>query len=87
MTAPAARLDVRGYACPLTWVKTRVALERLAKGEVLEVWLPAGKPAEKLPRSAVEDGHRVLAIEALAGEPAAFRVLLAKGEARVQGVA
>ncbi len=32
-----ARVDVRPYACPMTYVKTRIALDRLAAGEVLEV--------------------------------------------------
>jgi len=72
-------LDLRPFACPFTWVKTRIALERLALGEVLEVWLAAGEPAESVPRSAEEDGHRVLAVEPLAGGPGAFRVLVEKG--------
>jgi tRNA 2-thiouridine synthesizing protein A len=74
--APSARADVRAYACPITFVKTRIALERLRPGEVLEVWLAAGEPAESVPRSAEEEGHRVLAVEPL--EPGAFRVLIEK---------
>lgn len=80
MRSPAARIDVRPFACPFTWVKTRVALERLATGDVLEVWLRAGEPLESVPRSAEEDGHRVLAVEPLpaAEGPDAFRLLLEK---------
>ncbi len=77
--APDSRLDVRGYACPLTWVKAKVALDRLRPGQVLEVWLRAGEPADSVPRSAEEDGHRLLVKEPLAGEAEAFRVLLEKG--------
>jgi tRNA 2-thiouridine synthesizing protein A len=77
---PRATLDLRPFACPLTYVKTRIALDRLAPGDVLEVWLAAGEPADSVPRSAAEDGHRVVRIEALAGEGGrAFRVLLEKG--------
>jgi len=73
-------LDVRTYACPMTWVKTRVALERLAQGDRLEVWLADGEPLASLPRSAEEDGHRVLAVEPLPGGPAgSYRVVLEKG--------
>jgi tRNA 2-thiouridine synthesizing protein A len=74
-----AQVDLRPFACPITFVKTRIALERLAEGDVLEVWLAAGEPVESVPRSAEEEGHRVLAIEPLgaAGE-GAFRVLLEK---------
>ncbi len=79
MTAPRARVDLRRFACPLTYVKTRIALERLSPGDVLEIWLSAGEPVESVPRSAEEDGHRVVAVEALAGEAAgAWRVLLEK---------
>jgi TusA-related sulfurtransferase len=74
----AARVDVRRYACPLTWVKTRIALDRLGEGEVLEVWLGDGEPVASVPRSAEEDGHRVLAVEPMA-EGAGFRVLVQKG--------
>lgn len=78
--APAAIVDVRPFACPFTWVKTRVALERLAVGDVLEVWLRAGEPLESVPRSAEEEGHRVVAVEPLPAEagPDGFRVLLEK---------
>jgi TusA-related sulfurtransferase len=77
---PATRLDVRAYACPLTWVKAKVALDRLSEGELLEIWLAAGEPAESVPRSAEEDGHRLVSLEPLPGGPApAFRLLLEKG--------
>lgn len=74
-----ARVDVRAYACPMTYVKAKIALDRLAAGERLEVWLAAGEPLENLPRSAAEDGHRVVSVEPLTGEPGAFRVLVEKG--------
>ncbi len=77
-----ARLDVRGYACPLTYVKTRIALERLAAGESLEVWLAEGEPLESVPRSAEEEGHRVVLREPLPAEPpGSWRVVIRKGEA------
>ncbi len=79
---PDSRLDARAFACPLSWVKAKVALDRLAEGQVLEVWLGAGEPAESVPRTAEEEGHRVLAKEPLAGGAApAVRVLLEKGAA------
>ena len=61
--APAARLDVRALACPMTWVRTRVALGRLEVGSVLEVLLSDGEPRESVPRTAAEDGHGVLRLE------------------------
>ena len=43
----------------MTWVRTKLALERLASGETLEVRLPAGEALESVPRSAREAGHAV----------------------------
>ncbi len=86
MTAPRTTVDLRPYACPITFVKTRIALERLRPGEVLEVWLSAGEPAESVPRSAAEEGHRVLSVERIAPDAAAFRVLLEKGAAAPGGL-
>ena len=60
---PVARLDVRAHACPVTWVKARIALSRIGEGEVLEVLLRDGEPRENVPRSAEEDGHRVMRLE------------------------
>ncbi len=56
----AARLDLRGISCPLTFVRTRVALDRLAPGTSLEVLLDLGEPSESVPRSCREDGDLVL---------------------------
>jgi TusA-related sulfurtransferase len=72
-------VDLRPYACPLTYVKTRIALERIAAGERIEIWLAAGEAVENVPRSAAEEGHRVLSVEPLAAAPDAFRVVLEKG--------
>lgn len=79
MSAP-ARVDIRDYACPLTYVKTKLALDRIAQGEQLEVWLREGEPLENVPRSAAEDGHTVLAKEPLPSEgPGTWRLVLVKG--------
>jgi len=87
VNAPSATVDLRAYACPLTYVKTRIALERLAPGDVLEVWLAAGEPVESVPRTAEEEGHRIVAVEALGGGGApAFRVFLEKRDATGGGI-
>jgi TusA-related sulfurtransferase len=44
----------------MNWVRTRLALEELAPGDSLVVTLDEGEPLESVPRSAREDGHRVL---------------------------
>ncbi|MGH7641165.1 MAG: sulfurtransferase TusA family protein [Candidatus Dormibacteria bacterium] len=56
------RLDLRGVACPLTFVRTRLALNHLQVGDTLEVLLDEGEPAESVPQSCAEDGEEVLAL-------------------------
>ncbi len=74
------RVDVRDVSCPLTWVRTRLVLDRVAPGESVEVLLNPGEPLENVPRTAEEEGHRVVSRERWpdgAGE--AWRVVLCKG--------
>ena len=52
-------LDVTDVTCPLTWVRTKLALERMAPGEELEVRCAPGEALENVPRSAREAGHEV----------------------------
>ncbi len=79
MSAAPTVVDLRRYACPLTYVKTRIALDRIAAGERVELWLAAGEAVESVPRSAAEDGHRVLSVDPLSAEAREFRVLIEKG--------
>ena len=37
-------LDLRGTPCPLNFIRTRLALEALAPGSTLQVWLDPGEP-------------------------------------------
>ena len=61
--APVETLDLSGVLCPMTWVRTRLALEALAPGETLEVVLDPGEPRDSVPRSAAEEGHEVVPAE------------------------
>jgi len=60
--AVARFVDVTDQVCPMTFVRTKLALEKVAKGEVIEVRLNAGEPLKNVPRSAAEQGHQVLDI-------------------------
>ena len=51
-------LDVTALTCPMTWVRAKLELERMAPGEELEV-LAAGEALEHVARSAAEAGHEV----------------------------
>jgi len=76
----AAVYDLRGVACPLNYVKTKLKLEMMDAGEQLEVWLDAGEPIKNVPMSLKNDGHKVLLEEALEPAAAHYRVLVEKVE-------
>ncbi len=69
-------LDLRGSICPMNWVKTKLALEEMEPGEVIEVWLDDGEPIRNVPRSAAAEGHRVIRV---APQDSFFRVLIKRG--------
>jgi tRNA 2-thiouridine synthesizing protein A len=52
-------LDVTDLTCPMTWVRTKLELERLEPGEALEVRCAEGEALENVPRSAADAGHDV----------------------------
>ncbi len=54
-------IDITPDTCPMTFVKTKLRLEKMQKGEVLEVLLNDGEPLKNVPLSAQELGHSILA--------------------------
>ena len=61
MQEPDQLLDITAEICPMTFVRTRLALDRLAPGQTLLVRLRGTEPVANLPRAAMEQGHEVLA--------------------------
>jgi TusA-related sulfurtransferase len=55
----ARTLDITDLTCPMTWVRTKLELERMAPGERLDVRCAQGEALENVPRSAVDAGHEV----------------------------
>ncbi|MFM8551693.1 MAG: sulfurtransferase TusA family protein [Nitrospiraceae bacterium] len=72
--------DLRGVACPLNYVKTKLKLEMMDAGERLEVWLDAGEPIKNVPMSLRNDGHKILLEAPLEPEAAHFKVVVEKVE-------
>ena len=56
-------LDITTEICPLTFVKTKLLIEKMAAGQVVQVRLKGAEPLENVPRSAREQGHTILAME------------------------
>ncbi len=65
---PLASVDITAEVCPMTYVRVKLALERLTKGDLLEVWLKGEEPLKNVPRSVKDDGHEVVALEAVEGK-------------------
>jgi sulfite reductase (ferredoxin) len=67
--------DFRGVACPMNYVKTKMALNHLLVGQVLSALLDA-VGAEKVPQSVAGDGHEIISITP---EGSDYRMLIRKG--------
>ena len=59
---PDRELDIRAEFCPMTFVRTRLALDRLSPGQVLLVRLRGAEPLANVPRTAREQGHEVISL-------------------------
>lgn len=61
MTAaqPDVQLDLRGTPCPLNFVRTKLRLEKMQPGSLLEVWLDPGEPIEQVPDSLRMEGYGI----------------------------
>ena len=56
------QLDLRGTPCPINFVRTKIKLEQMDAGELLEVWLDAGEPIEQVPDSLKMAGYTIAQI-------------------------
>ena len=57
------KVDITDVVCPVTFVKTKVALEELEDGQILQVHLNDGEPVQNVPRSVKDEGHQVLKLK------------------------
>lgn len=60
---PDDKIDLRGVLCPINFVKTKLKLEMMDSGQILEVILDDGEPIRSVPRSIKEEGHRIVKVE------------------------
>ncbi|MDB9539644.1 sulfurtransferase TusA family protein [Anabaenopsis tanganyikae CS-531] len=59
LSTPDAQLDLRGTPCPINFVRTKLFLEKMPPGGLLEVWLDSGEPIEQVPDSLTMAGYQV----------------------------
>jgi len=62
-SAAAEVLDLRGTPCPINFVRTKLKLDRMSAGALLEVWLDPGEPIEQVPDSLRMEGFSIEQIE------------------------
>jgi TusA-related sulfurtransferase len=56
-------LDIKGQVCPYTFVRSKLAIEKMNLGEVLEIITDHKPASENVPRSMENEGQKVLRIE------------------------
>jgi TusA-related sulfurtransferase len=76
-TVADATLDVTADVCPMTFVRTRLALDRLAQGATLLVLAKGAEPLANIPATARAQGHAVL--QETRAADGTGRILLRKG--------
>ncbi len=83
---PVRSADLSGEVCPMTFVKLKLHLERIGAGEALEVILKEGDHMKNIPRSAKEEGHKIVDVTQL--DDGRYRLLIVRdglSEARPDG--
>ncbi|MBY0358040.1 MAG: sulfurtransferase TusA family protein [Candidatus Obscuribacterales bacterium] len=53
-------LDLRGVACPMNYVKTKLFLDKLPTATTIEVMLDQGEPVESVTSSLAAEGHQIV---------------------------
>ena len=74
---PAKPADLTGVVCPMTFVRFKLAIEKISPGEILEIILNEGEQMQNVPRSIKEEGHRV---ESVRQEDDGYHLLVRKGQ-------
>lgn len=73
-------LDITSDVCPITFVKTKLKLEKMQVGETLSVRLKGEEPRRNVPESVQELGHLILKLEpeVIAEGVSVFHLLIRK---------
>lgn len=64
-------IDITTDVCPLTFVKTKLLLEKMPSGAVAKVRLKGVQPLDNVPRSVKAHGHDVISLAREDADPAA----------------
>jgi TusA-related sulfurtransferase len=75
-------LDISDEVCPMTFVKTRLSIEKMSAGEVLEVRLRGEEPLQNVPDSLRELGHRIVSLAPEEGAADTWRLIVEKTDGK-----
>ena len=56
-------LDITGEVCPMTFVRTKLLLEKMGPGQTVNIRLRDGEPRHNVPRAVRDHGDEVLSLE------------------------
>jgi len=73
--SPDMTLDIREDHCPITYVKTKLTLEAMESGQILEVLIKGGEPLRNVPRSVRGEGHTIVSAKRCSNY---YRLLICK---------
>ena len=62
---------------PFNYVQTKIRLEEMDMGELLEITIDDGKPIKNVPESLTDDGHDIVRTHQIGTE--SYRLLIRKG--------
>jgi len=71
MDAKSYFIDITADVCPLTFVKTKLLLEKMPAGALATVRLKGAQPLDNVPRSVRAHGHEVVSLTAEGGDASA----------------
>jgi TusA-related sulfurtransferase len=75
-------IDIRGQVCPYTFVRSKLAIEKMNVGEVLEIILDHKAAVENVPKSMENEGQKVLAVEQTSEKE--WRIVVRKDKEKVK---
>lgn len=71
------RLDLRGEVCPYTFVKSKLMIEEMEVGQLLEVIVDFPPAVKNVSKSMEMEGHQVMDVREV--DSKAWSILLRKG--------
>ncbi len=69
-------INIKGEICPYTFVKSKLAIEELKSGQILEIILDHQPATENVPRSMSNEGNKILEVKKLNNTD--WRILIKK---------